>query len=110
MTLGNRQEPSGLPITNGQHRRPGLKPVLPKIRGSMDSQRGESSTAPSPSKSSSPFATAQEGEDSFSVAMGTDMQVGKPAAKTPPSTLSRSPHHSRNPAFNRALHCLTVLA
>jgi len=74
--FARRQEPSGLPITNGQHRRPGLKPVLPKIRGSMDSQRGESSTAPSPSKSSSPFATAQEGEDSFSVAMGTDMQVG----------------------------------
>ncbi len=68
-----RQEPPGLAILNGQHRRPGLKTVLPKIRGSMDSVRGEGSTAATSSKASSPFAAAQEeGQVPFDAAVDVD--------------------------------------
>ena len=82
-----RQEPPGIPISNGQHRRRGLKSLLPRIRGSMDSQRGSldsqrGSAAPSPGKSSSPFAAAQEGDDFFGAAMTSDQQMSEHGSST----------------------------
>lgn len=89
--FAKRQEPPGLPVSNGQHRRQGMKPVLPKIRGSLDSRSGESPTAASsPSKSFSPFAAAQEGEEPFSAGV---LNSGADSPGTPRSPAEEEIRH-----------------